>query len=102
MEYSDKVQDVENIQVVRGYQLLEDREFESARKCFNAVLNINPRDCNAHWGILLGHFGCKNNSELIRKKASIEKVSAFHRALEYSSGEELQQYQEIWGDIQSL
>ncbi len=74
----------------RGYIQLEDSQWDAAKKLFNDVLNIDPRNSNAYLGLALAGRKYKKKDQLAKDCALgrvIDDIN-FERAKQFAQGEE--------------
>ena len=58
----------------RVFMFLEDEDYTSANEYAEKVLDLDPENATAYWGILLATFRCSSDEKLLSKMISEEKV----------------------------
>ena len=58
----------------RVFMFLEDEDYINANEYAEKVLDIDPENATAYWGILLATFKCSSDEKLLSKMISEEKV----------------------------
>lgn len=74
---------------------LEQSDFSAATDAFNQILDFNPRESQAYWGLLLAEFGCVDEDALIRKGGQLNQYSNYRSAIAFASEREAQTYQQV-------
>lgn len=72
----------------QGQELLEDRDWKQARTAYLHVLELDPEEAQAHWGLV-----CADTQGLTRPVLSGELDSNFQQALKFSQPGRKQSYQ---------
>ncbi len=73
---------------------LEAGDFDNAMQKYNSILDFNPTESQAYWGLLLAEFGCRNEEELIQKGQPLLENSNYKSALAFANERERQTYQQ--------
>jgi len=76
----------------RGFYLLEEGEFDEAKRKFNESIDKQPDFSKPYWGILLAEMKCRNNHELVVKGMPINEHPKFRYAQKNANVEEKQEY----------
>lgn len=80
----------------RGYGFLEASEFRSANLYFNRVLDIDPHNHRAYFGLSLVEYQCRTESELYHKLCLPLSLNPhFNKAIQYAEGSDLDRYNAI-------
>lgn len=74
---------------------LEGGDFDDARRAYEQVLNYNPRESQAYWGLLLLEHECRNEEELILDGVDIAPASNFKNAVAFATEREQQTYRDV-------
>ena len=74
---------------------LEGGDFTAAERSFNEILNYNPRESQAYWGLLLAGLHCKDEDTLIKKGAKITDYGNYRSAVAFANEREAQTYQQV-------
>lgn len=77
---------------------LEAGSFEEARKLFDQVLDYNPQEAQAYWGLLLIAKDCGSEEELVETGKLIEDDPLFTSALAFATPREQQAWQQVAKD----
>ncbi len=76
-------------------QALEGEDFDAAIQLYEQILNYNPRESQAYWGLLLAEYECRNEDELIEFGEEISSESNYKNALEFATERERQTYRAV-------
>ncbi len=79
----------------KAFIQLRNREYKDADSTFQRVLDIDPRCPKAYIGRLLASLERDSMDSLVYCDRPLSKFVLFERALEFSSGEEKQQYLDL-------
>lgn len=74
---------------------LEAGNFRSAQDAYNEILNFNPRESQAYWGLLLAQNRCPTEDALIKKGALIREDSNYRSAVAFANEREAQTYRQV-------
>lgn len=74
---------------------LESSQFAAAEHSFNEILNYNPRESQAYWGLMLAGLRCADEDALIKKGANIADNSNYRSAIAFANEREAQTYQQV-------
>lgn len=74
---------------------LEDGNFEKAKRQYDAILNFNPQESQAYWGLFLASWKCRQEKELIRMGGRFRQNVNYRNAVAFASERERQTYQSV-------
>ena len=80
----------------RGLFFLKEQEFKAASLYFNQILDIDPKNARAFWGLLLADRQCTETSELyMRLSVPINGDRYFKAACEYAAPKQKEEWLEV-------
>jgi len=85
----------ENALLKRGFMALEDGEWQKADKFFEQVMNLNAECGEAYLGKVLAATQAASLEELRGKVVQLDTFKDFSRAMQFSSGAQLQALQSV-------
>jgi Fe-S cluster biosynthesis and repair protein YggX len=76
-------------------RVLQSGDFHAAEERFEQILNYNPRESQAYWGLLLTKYKSRDEGELIKLGANVFDESSYKNAVSFASERERQIYEDI-------
>ncbi len=76
----------------RGYLFLEDGDTTSAKSYFNKVLDRNPEEAQAYWGMMLIDLKCQNNKQVSALSIDLDNNSNYKKAIRFGTDKQIQEY----------
>lgn len=74
---------------------LDGGDFQAAEDAYNQILNYNPRESQAYWGLLLAKNHCKNEDALIQLGTLVWEDGSYKSAVAFANEREAQTYQSV-------
>lgn len=78
--------------LTRAELFLEEKNYEKADEYFNKVLDINPKNSRAYWGMLICKTSALNIEKSAQKPQNIEDFNEYKNAVRFAENEEIRQF----------
>lgn len=79
----------------RANMFVEDGDFDKAAEYFNRILDSEPENASAYWGLLMSKQHCRTEEQLAN--CYIENENEYKKALRFANAEQAIKYQSIAG-----
>lgn len=85
----------------RAQIFLEDKDFDSARRYYSRILDMDAENAQAYWGFLLALERCRNNEDLIYKGKHISENLYFKKAMRFADPKGKRVYSDVEKQIEN-
>lgn len=79
----------------RGYIFLEDGDTTSAKSYFNKVLDQNPEEAQAYWGMMLIDLKCTSSKMVAGLSIELDNNSNYQKAIRFGNDKQISEYSAI-------
>lgn len=75
--------------------LIRQKKFKQAKKSYETVCRIDPKNAQAYWGLLRCRLKAFDDYDIVKSNKKLDRIDEFNNALKYAEGEDKERFERV-------